>query len=552
MMRMAVSVYCLVFCLSLLLPAQVVMGAPEDDGWSEIEPGIDYREYLVSGPNRVFVARMNRSQENVVLDTSIGQGRLSWGAEKVSGMAARYDQALSFWEYPAGFRNQVVVAINGSYVNPGTSVPYSGVIQSSWYAKRYDNFTGASFGWKFDGNAHKGSAYISDCVHHDSLKQYILITNKSSGSVGKIDINGINISRPSNQMILYTHQYDRSTWTANDGIEVLVEMERPNGILSEPRGAKGIVVAIKDPGGSTLIPFDHIVLSAHGTAADKLRSIIGKDYKEVDYEVQISQEIKSYIDNCTSYVLDPDWTKTYAGLTGDHTYLRYSEIIPHPNHDTNRAVHPRTAIAFNEDYIYFIVVDGRQPGISVGMTYVQLGDFSKNYLAAHTGMALDGGGSSTMVINGRIMNNPSDRCFTMYLPVMTAPNRVNSSGMLLMDAMVLESVQGSSHPSTVCERFVGSGLMMIVLQPNQPSSVFQPGYTVLTQFDAQVRLGPGTNYGLLATITPGQEGLVLNHASGLNGVYAKSKHWWKVDFGAVSGWVSEDSLVRKPNSGTPN
>jgi hypothetical protein len=93
---------------------------------SPLSPGLIIAQYLLPGPNRVFVARMDRSQENVILDTSIGQGRLAYGAEKVSNMAARYEDALNFWEYPAGYRNHVVVAINGSFVNPGTSVPIAG------------------------------------------------------------------------------------------------------------------------------------------------------------------------------------------------------------------------------------------------------------------------------------------------------------------------------------------------------------------------------------------------------------------------------------------
>ena len=542
-MRIRAFLCCLAFCLSIFLPAPV-MGATGEEGWQQIEPGIDYREFLLPGPNRVFVARMNRNQENVVLDTSIGQGRLAFGAEKVSSMAARSDEAISFWEYPAGYRNRVAVAINGGFVNRGTSVPYSGVIQSGWYAKRYDNFTGSSFGWKYDVDILKRKAYISECVHHDSGKQYVInVTNNNQS----ILIDGVNISRPSNSMVLYSHQYDRSTWTPSDGIEVLVEMKRPSIILSEPWGARGKVVAIRDPGGSTLIPFDHVVLSAHGTAAARLRSII-----RLQDELEISQEIKNLVDNCTTNTAEPDWTKTYAGITGDHTYLKNGDIIPHPDPDINRAVHPRTAIAFNDSYFFFIVVDGRQPGTSVGMTYIQVGDFSKTYLQAHSGMALDGGGSSTMVINGRVMNNPSDRCYTMYLPTLSTPSRLNPGGEPLMEPMVMESMNASSLPSTVCERPVGSGLMMIVLQPNQPSSSFQPGFTVLTHGDTQVRLGPGTNYSLMATITEGQEGLVLHHNSGLDGVYAKGKHWWKISFGSLTGWVSEDSLMLKPGSGTPN
>jgi hypothetical protein len=539
----------MILCLSLFFPTGSVLSASGEDEWQSIEPGIDYREYLLPGPNRVFVARMDRSQENVILDTSIAQGRLAYGAEKVSNMTTRYEDALNFWEYPAGYRNHVSVAINGSFVNPGTSVPYSGVIQSGWYAKRYDNFSGVSFGWKFHEDILSRKAYISDCVSHDANKQYILFTTNYQ----IIPIDGINIYRPSDSLVLYTHHFDRSTWTANDGIEVLVELNRPSMILSEPRGAKGIVRAIRNPGGSSLIPFDHVVLSAHGTAADKLRTILAEYGVGEEIEIEVSQEIKNFVDDCRQNVAEPDWTKTYAGITGDHTYLVDGNVIAHPNPAKNSDVHPRTAIAFNDQYIYFIVVDGRQPRVSVGMTYVQLGAFSVGYLGATAGLALDGGGSSTMLINGKVVNNPSDRCFPLYLPYMTAPNTVVSGVSPLMEVSVIESLDATgSLPANVCERGVGSGVMMIVLQPKLSSDVFQPGYTILSQGEAQIRLGPGTNYALMATITEGQEGTILPHSSGLDGVFAKGKYWWKVNFGSVTGWVSQDSLIRKPNSGTPN
>jgi hypothetical protein len=107
-----------------------------------------------------------------------------------------------------------------------------------------------------------------------------------------------------------------------------------------------------------------------------------------------------------------------------------------------------------------------------------------------------------MLINGKVVNNPSDRCFPLFLPYMTAPHTVVSGVSPLMEASVIESLDATgSLPANVCERGVGSGVMMIVLQPKRSSDVFQPGYTVLSQGEAQIRLGPGTNYALVATIT---------------------------------------------------
>ena len=52
------------------------------------------------------------------------------------------------------------------------------------------------------------------------------------------------------------------------------------------------------------------------------------------------------------------------------------------------------------------MVDGRQAN-SVGMTLEELADFMVKY-GAKAAVNLDGGGSSEMVVNNQIVNNPSD------------------------------------------------------------------------------------------------------------------------------------------------
>ena len=92
---------------------------PQDTSflWQEVGMGIQYREFYLPGPNHVYVARMERDNPQVTLETSIAQGRLSGGLETVREMAGRYDQAINYWSEVWGSRNQVVVAINGSFFN---------------------------------------------------------------------------------------------------------------------------------------------------------------------------------------------------------------------------------------------------------------------------------------------------------------------------------------------------------------------------------------------------------------------------------------------------
>ncbi len=68
---------------------------------------------------------------------------------------------------------------------------------------------------------------------------------------------------------------------------------------------------------------------------------------------------------------------------------------------------PRTAVGIAGSKIFLVVVDGRAPGHSVGMSLTQLASFFLS-LGATSALNLDGGGSSTMVVNGMVTNRPSD------------------------------------------------------------------------------------------------------------------------------------------------
>jgi exopolysaccharide biosynthesis protein len=73
-------------------------------------------------------------------------------------------------------------------------------------------------------------------------------------------------------------------------------------------------------------------------------------------------------------------------------------------------VNPRTAVGINPNgrFLYLLVIDGRET--SIGATFSQTADLLLSH-GVHTGMALDGGGSSTLVIEGvdrkpRLLNTP--------------------------------------------------------------------------------------------------------------------------------------------------
>lgn len=502
--------YKLRYCIVLLFlgltiqPTRPVVSASST--WQTLAAGIEYREFYLPGPNHAYVARMDRSNLGVALESSIAQGRLSGGLETVKLMAERYDQAINYWGEEWGNRSQVVVAINGFYYDPQTGIPSSGQVQSGWYAKHFDERqNGSGLAWTLDRQI-----FIGGCVNHPVTRQTILFKRSNQ----QLPFDGINISRENNDLIIYTPQYDASTLTDDTGLEVLVEMSRPMLIMPSPAVITGVVRAVRDGQGSTPLPFDHIVLSASGRARVNLLGQVA-----VGDEIGISQEIKHYEPDCrTPSALS--WTKTYAGIGGSYVFLR--EGVIQKQVEMGAVLRsPRTAVAYDSRYIYFVVVDGRDRLRSLGMSMVELAVFTRNYLGAAWGVALDGGGSSTMVVNGDVKNNPN------------AELDENGAGTV-----------GAGGASKI-ERAVANGLMMVVVQPKEVSGRFRPGQKVVVRggVPASIYLGPGTNFALLTTLPAGSQGVILEHQNGLNGVLAKGVHWWKVAFGDWVGWMSEESLI---------
>jgi hypothetical protein len=81
--------------------------------------------------------------------------------------------------------------------------------------------------------------------------------------------------------------------------------------------------------------------------------------------------------------------------------------------DTNVGNHsiqgdqPRTAVGvIDANHLVFVVVDGRSPGYSEGVTLPELAQLMAD-LGATTAYNLDGGGSSTMYFDGEVVNSPS-------------------------------------------------------------------------------------------------------------------------------------------------
>ena len=78
------------------------------------------------------------------------------------------------------------------------------------------------------------------------------------------------------------------------------------------------------------------------------------------------------------------------------------------SYDSMFQQHPRSALGWSDKYFFLMEVDGRQPGLSVGMKLEEVADYLMKQGCQEV-MNLDGGGSATLWANGRVMNSPCDR-----------------------------------------------------------------------------------------------------------------------------------------------
>ncbi len=102
-----------------------------------------------------------------------------------------------------------------------------------------------------------------------------------------------------------------------------------------------------------------------------------------------------------------DTNRVFHALAGFQVVLKDGENI-----GVDKAIHPRTAVGVSKDgnTFYWLVIDGRQPDYSEGATTRDVGIWLAR-LGAREGLNLDGGGSTTMVLqqpggSARIMNRP--------------------------------------------------------------------------------------------------------------------------------------------------
>lgn len=114
----------------------------------------------------------------------------------------------------------------------------------------------------------------------------------------------------------------------------------------------------------------------------------------------------------------PAAAKVREGVAGFTALVEGGQVVPSPV----APLHPRTALGLDASgrRLYLVVVDGRQPGYSEGMSLHELAVYMCE-LGCASAVNLDGGGSSIMIVAGRdgvrrVINDPCTKRSGVSLP----------------------------------------------------------------------------------------------------------------------------------------
>lgn len=138
--------------------------------------------------------------------------------------------------------------------------------------------------------------------------------------------------------------------------------------------------------------------------------VLYRDTASADTEILViggdgSFEIMSETDTSAQALLDDGAVQVLSfgpGLIAD------GEIIVTEKDEVGKAMasNPRTAIGMIDELHYLLVVSDGRTSESEGLSLYELAEFMQS-IGAETAYNLDGGGSSTMVFQGEIINHPT-------------------------------------------------------------------------------------------------------------------------------------------------
>lgn len=347
----------------------VLCGNSSAQDFKQTHDGVEYAQVetkLGTDPLKINLLRLDlkkvRLDVHHALDASIG-------TEKTSSIATRHG---------------AIAAINAGFFRLDTSIyagDAAGILQ-------------------IDGEMLSESANDRAAIFLVNLRPYteVYFGNPTTGRVVVVGtktfrIDGIDREPKAGELVMYTHRFHRTTLTSNAIVELAVISNKVHRVY---RGTT-----------SNPIPENGFVLSASGPIGHELASLAKRNIS-----VTIGRQDSRY-----PQLTDLDWLRksSHTDITNGVSHLvRDGKIqltwqMEGAGKSFAETRHPRTAVAKLKDGKFLLMtVDGRQPGVSVGMSLQELAEYLFS-LGAVDAMNLDGGGSTTMFLDGKVVNTPSDK-----------------------------------------------------------------------------------------------------------------------------------------------
>jgi exopolysaccharide biosynthesis protein len=208
-----------------------------------------------------------------------------------------------------------------------------------------------------------------------------------------VPIDGVDTTRERGKLMLYTPAYHADTDTAGNGTEwvlggkplKVIDIRRDLGKTPIPRDG-----AVLSYGGLDLPPpLDWLLPGTTITFKNTWKILNGTPEARVEEARDVTNGAGLLVRNGQPM---SGWQASENLVPGTFTDVR----------------HPRTVMGIDRrGYLWLIAIDGRQPDYSVGMNFSELQALCKR-LDLQQALNLDGGGSTTMVIGGDVVNRPSD------------------------------------------------------------------------------------------------------------------------------------------------
>jgi exopolysaccharide biosynthesis protein len=228
------------------------------------------------------------------------------------------------------------------------------------------------------------------------------------GVDSEVAFSGMNRERKANEIILFTPDFHKTTLTDSTGTEII--LSECSVVNLARRCNKAEVVEGK---GSSIIPSDGYVISIGKEASEKSNGIVTIAKEQLSNPNQFNSTFRLVSEiNVLEKEKQTFFSRVEDITNGVPQLIKNGKIeITWQQEKSSKSFvethHPRTAVAkLKNGKFLMVTVDGRSKE-SGGISLPDLAAFLLE-LGATDAMNLDGGGSTTMFLDGKLVNKPSD------------------------------------------------------------------------------------------------------------------------------------------------